>query len=508
MDKYCICFCRVSTIQQDLSQQTESIRSEARKMGYPDSNQIVIEYKESGISLSANEREGITALKEAIEKNPNIDCVICWELSRIGRRADVIYSIRDFFISNHIQWIVMTPYMRLLDENGKMSQTSSIMLGIFTSIAETEMEIKKERSIRGRKHAKSLGRYIGGPITYGYKVNKDKYWEIDEEQAKNVRLLFELYATGNYSYRMIANELRERGIFAHLTKMSLENRVAEMIQMKLYYGESYYPPIITKELFDKVQDIRLSHKGDYRPSNVGELLCKRLLVNKHTGYYHFGKGKTNLAKYNHDRSIYVSDHRRGRAISILQHAIDPLVWEVTKQMYTKYVMNKKLLQSQIKEKGKVLTKKCVTAKAKVESIQKRIDKVEERLIYGNLSEERATEMFESLKKEKKEWKTKEDQFLLELSTNVADMKNLMTKPRFDLDSLPFSEKNEITHNVIEKVVLSKPDYHKRITIAEIYTKVNDLVYVYEIQTKTVKWRQIKVVRRDEVDTILNEENRD
>ena len=120
MDKYCICFCRVSTIQQDLSQQTEAIRAEARRMGYEDSSQIVIEYKESGISLSANEREGITALREAIENNPNIDCVICWELSRIGRRADVIYSIRDFFIQNHIQWIVMTPYMRLLDENGKM----------------------------------------------------------------------------------------------------------------------------------------------------------------------------------------------------------------------------------------------------------------------------------------------------------------------------------------------------------------------------------------------------
>lgn len=60
-----------------------------------------------------------------------------------SRRADVIYEIRDFFLNNKIQWVVMTPYMRLLESDGKMSQTSSIMLGLFTSLAESEMAIKK-----------------------------------------------------------------------------------------------------------------------------------------------------------------------------------------------------------------------------------------------------------------------------------------------------------------------------------------------------------------------------
>ena len=32
MDKYCICFCRVSTQQQDLVQQTNSIMLEAERM--------------------------------------------------------------------------------------------------------------------------------------------------------------------------------------------------------------------------------------------------------------------------------------------------------------------------------------------------------------------------------------------------------------------------------------------------------------------------------------------
>ena len=52
MGKYCICFCRVSTQQQDLVQQTNAIVAEAIKMGYDENHQIIIEFKESGISLS------------------------------------------------------------------------------------------------------------------------------------------------------------------------------------------------------------------------------------------------------------------------------------------------------------------------------------------------------------------------------------------------------------------------------------------------------------------------
>ena len=162
MKKYCICFCRVSTQQQDLNQQRSAIISEAIKLGYDLDHQIVIEYKESGISLSSNERAGIDKLKETISTNPNVDCVICWELSRIGRRADVIYDIRDFFLNHKIQWVVMTPYMRLLESDGKMSQTSSLMLSLFTSVAESEMAIAKERFARGKARSKELGKYTGG----------------------------------------------------------------------------------------------------------------------------------------------------------------------------------------------------------------------------------------------------------------------------------------------------------------------------------------------------------
>ena len=497
MSKYCVCFCRVSTIQQDLSQQTEAIRNEARKMGYSNQYQIVIEYKESGISLSSTEREGISALKAEIEKNPDIDCVICWELSRIGRRADVIYDIRDFLVKHGIQWIVITPYMKLLDENGKISPTASMMMAIFTSIAETEMEIKKERSIRGKRHAQQLGRYVGGTVTFGYRVNKDKYWEIKEDDASIVRALFELYSTGNYSYHTLAIELKERGAFPEMKLYSLETRISDMIQMKLYYGETHYPPIISKELYDKCQIVRKEHVCEYRISNVSEMICKQLLINKYTGHMLSCKGKTNLAKYNVDRSIYVSSHHFGRTISILQHAIDPVTWEFAKELYVKNVMNKKVLQTQIKEKGKILTKKYTVANSKVITAQQRIDKVEERIIYGSISTEKANSMLSALKSEKKDWQSKVDKILIEISENISNMKSLTEHSKIDLDTLPFREKYDIVHKMIEKIELSKSNPKLRYTLAEFYTKVDNKVYVYGIYTKDIKWKLLEVRNREE-----------
>ena len=209
------------------------------------------------------------------------------------------------------------------------------------------------------------------------------------------------------------------------------------------------------------------------------------------------KGKTNLAECNNDRSIYVSSHHFGRTISILQHAIDPVVWEFAKELYVKYVMNRKVLQNQIKEKGKILTKKYTVANSKVITAQQRIDKVEERIIVGNISAEKANSMLSTLKSEKRDWQNKVDKILLEISENISNMKSLMEHSRIDLDSLPFKEKYDIVHKMIEKVELSKPNPQLRYTLAEIYTKVDGKVYVYGIYTKDIKWKLLEVKNRGE-----------
>lgn len=128
---------RVSSIQQDLTQQTEEVLKEVYKDGYSDENIIIIEDKESAIKLSEEERMGLNKIKEYINNDPTIETVYLYELSRLSRRQLVLFSIRDYLVERHIQLICLKPYFKLLDFDGTMSQTGSLMFSIFSSISES-----------------------------------------------------------------------------------------------------------------------------------------------------------------------------------------------------------------------------------------------------------------------------------------------------------------------------------------------------------------------------------
>ena len=134
---------RVSSNHQTLEQQTEAVLKEVRKDGYTDDNIIIIEDKESAIKLSEEERNGLNRMKEYINNDPSINAVYLYEISRLSRRQTTLFNIRDFLIERKIQLIILQPYMRLLDENGEMQQSTSLMFSVFSSFCESEMALKK-----------------------------------------------------------------------------------------------------------------------------------------------------------------------------------------------------------------------------------------------------------------------------------------------------------------------------------------------------------------------------
>ena len=187
---------RVSSSHQDLTQQTDEILREVHRDGYEDRDIIIIEDTESAINLSEEERRGLNKMKDHINKNPNIECVYLYELSRLSRRQLVLFSIRDFLVERKIQLICLKPYFRLLDINGEMSQTGSLMFSLFSSLSESEMMLKQERMMRGRRHNREIGKklerteesYILGRIS---KKKSDQLREriLEEKRLKKITVL-------------------------------------------------------------------------------------------------------------------------------------------------------------------------------------------------------------------------------------------------------------------------------------------------------------------------------
>lgn len=267
MAKKAILFVRVSTERQHFDEQEAQLFEMAVKDGYKEKNIIPIAEKESGRKLSEEERKGLKKMKALIESDKDIDCVYCWEVSRIARTKKVNFSILDYLENKKIQLKVMNPYIVLFNPNGTINDAAETIFTLYTQMAESEMRVKFERFARGKKENTEKGRYNGGMVRYGYKVDNEGYYVIDEEKANVVRLIFNMYANENVSVLNISDYLKERGIEIQ------PQRINQILSEEAYIGKKGnrpYPIIINEELFKKAKEVA---KG------------KNTCVNKSKKYY-------------------------------------------------------------------------------------------------------------------------------------------------------------------------------------------------------------------------------
>lgn len=194
-----VLFVRVSTDKQHLESQEDELRRAAMYDGYKEEDFVVIGKKESAIKLDEYEREGLNELKELIAQG-NVDCVYINEISRLSRRPNVLYSIRDQLKDAKVQLICQNPSFRLLKDNDRSSfdQNALLMFSLFAGFAEGEMMEKKERFRRGKRRAALDGRYNGGAIPFGYKIDYDRNKRIvlDEKDALRVKEIYDRYEAG------------------------------------------------------------------------------------------------------------------------------------------------------------------------------------------------------------------------------------------------------------------------------------------------------------------------
>ena len=108
--------------------------------------------------------------------------------------------------------------------------------------------------------------YLNNPRTRGI--------DIDTDKAPKVRKIFELYATGNYNLRELAEWYRRINLKSNLDKCMSISQVPQILRNVFYLGlmkykgeifQGTHEPLISKKLFDKVQEI-MREKG--KPQKV------------------------------------------------------------------------------------------------------------------------------------------------------------------------------------------------------------------------------------------------
>ena len=87
---------------------------------------------------------------------------------------------------------------------------------------------------------------------------------IDQRKASFIKKIFELYSTGNYSLRKLKTILDETELIGKKDTPLSVSQIQHILRNPFYYGifryddeiyEGSHPPIITKRLFEKVQNV-------------------------------------------------------------------------------------------------------------------------------------------------------------------------------------------------------------------------------------------------------------
>ena len=269
---------RVSTEQQDLQEQTEDLIDIAtNEYSYKRNQLILIENKESAIKRDEEHRLGLVEMKEAILNDPEINYVFCREVSRVGRRYDLLQSIKTFLVTNRIQLVVCgNPRIELLDQDGKITMLGGIMFEIACQRAIEEMEEKKQRFKQGRAKSIKEGKAAQCRVGYGYYIDKNGYVKVNESAAAVVNRLFDEYANTDISTIALYRKLVEDGTWNRLSSdITGGNKVRALLSNYRYSGrnnlnkahnEIHYQPIVSEDLQDKA--IAKLHRMKQQPKYI------------------------------------------------------------------------------------------------------------------------------------------------------------------------------------------------------------------------------------------------
>ena len=174
-----VIFSRVSTLTQDYQRQTDELLEYADKMGY--SVEKVFEEKISGAKKN-EERKLLMAMMSYIKSN-QIEKVLTWELSRIGRDSLQVLQVVEMLNDSKISLYIKNYNLETLNPNGTINPLSQFMVQILNSVNMMDRQALIQRLRSGYSAARNKGIKVGRKTGVQVKSD-DQFLKENKEVAK------------------------------------------------------------------------------------------------------------------------------------------------------------------------------------------------------------------------------------------------------------------------------------------------------------------------------------
>ncbi|MBQ7854979.1 MAG: recombinase family protein [Muribaculaceae bacterium] len=460
MDGKCILLVRVSTESQSYDAQEKELFEMAIADGYKEENIIPICYKESGIRLKEEERNGLNDMKRYIESDSSINCVYAWECSRIARKKKILFSVLEYLVERKIQLIIKEPYIKMLHKDGKINEGSEMMFTFFAQISESEMRNKNDRFIRGKKENKSKGRFNGGRIKYGYTVDSNGKVRIDDTQANEIRYIVNTYLTTNHSQLSLYTELQERGYKITYSGMR------RLLNDKEYYidcGNAWYKPLMDEEMWHAVQAKNANNNTQTDKGKRNYFLGAKLIKCQNCGHTMLAHLGTGSYMCRHTTKQHNCECNNNIAVNI--NAIDSIAWHFAIQRHFVFAEQDKNTQlATYTTQKNIAEEKLATALANNKTYEDKMARAVEAYTFGKVNKIRFDALVAKIEKENEDNANAITQHksdierinkLIESLNSVGELfQNYARKHRKGKSSTELTdikEMYEITHTHIEQI---------------------------------------------------------
>ncbi len=231
-------------------------------------------YSDGGFSGGNMERPGLKKLLEDI-KAGIVNIVVVYKIDRLTRSLMDFAKLVEIFDQHQVTFVSVTQSFNTTTSMGRLT------LNVLLSFAQFEREVTGERIRDKIAASKKKGMWMGGTWPFGYDV-VEKQLKINEEEARSVNYIYEKYLELN-SVTNLTRIIKGKGIVSRIRTSKRGNEkggipfsrgnVYKILKSPIYIGcvvhkGTVYPgqhePIVSKELWDKVQEKLTSQAATVR----------------------------------------------------------------------------------------------------------------------------------------------------------------------------------------------------------------------------------------------------
>ncbi|MBN1168991.1 recombinase family protein [Candidatus Woesebacteria bacterium] len=242
--------------------QTLSIESQVKEMqDISNKESLLIEktYREKHSAKQSRSRPRFIELVDDLE-NQIVNAIIVWAPDRLSRNAGDLGDLVDLMDKGKL--LEIKTYNQVFSN----SPNHKFLLMILCSQAKLENDNRAINIRRGVKN-KYLQGWLAGPAPIGYlnlKIGSDAKIIVDKKKAPYIKQIFEKVGLENMKVHELRVWIDENTSLRTKTGNSLsKSTVYSMLRKHFYYGklpfkgellDGSHPAIISKDLFDKVQE--------------------------------------------------------------------------------------------------------------------------------------------------------------------------------------------------------------------------------------------------------------